>query len=276
MQNEQKVKDDTTIKYRLQATALLYVSGQKVSNEFYCRIESHFIQESESGDRAPKSTVSYLNPYQKKDRLFFFEEDVFKLMLFENVKYTKIFADHYYEGGKRLDKEIIDKDKIAIPVVPANSISHEEYILLCLLSVIVTKTLNIEHPRFKTINQLHHYPHEKYPRLKGISESSVRSKIKKAHKIFKLETPSFSDIAINTRTEKTLHNMIAILLDSIISGIQASFKNEDELASHLFAEGIFDQKPEIKEQAALQILLDIMNDFKFITEMNEVVSISAQ
>lgn len=281
LRNEQKGKDEHTTQYRLQATDLSYVSGQKVSNEFYCRIESHFIEESESNDRAPKSTVSYLNPYQKKDKLFFFEEDVLKLMQFENVQYTEIPVDHFYESGKLLEKETVDtshnEDKAIAPItVPVDSISRDEYILLCILSTIVREALNEAHSRFTGINQLYHYPYNKYPTLKGISESSVRAKIKKAHKVFEIKNQSFSETVINTRTENTLHNMIAILLESIIGGLQANFENETEFVAHLFTQHIFDQSFAFNQKEIVQIMLDIMNDFKFITEMDEAVSNSAQ
>ena len=39
-----------------------------MSNEFYCRIESHFVEESETGHLTPKSTLSYLSTNNKEDK----------------------------------------------------------------------------------------------------------------------------------------------------------------------------------------------------------------
>lgn len=299
LRKEQQGKDEKTLQYRLQATNLSYVAGQKVSAEFYCRIESHFIEENEMGDRAPKSILSYLNPYQLKDRLFFLEQDILTLMKLENIQYNEIPVDLFYADGKEIeikeeiktetagtslasseDENITSSPEKVVTVdlvaTTGESIPREEYILLCFLYLIVEEALSSDTPRFKTINQLYHYPHEKYPTLKGISESSVRLKIKKARQVFALKHPALSETPINTRTEKTLHNMLGILLDSIINGLQANFNDEKAFVDTVFKDDELSQNPELEPSIVLDTLLDIMNDFNFLTKKNEAVSICAQ
>jgi hypothetical protein len=145
----------------------------------------------------------------------------------------------------------LDKDK---------TLPRDEFYLLTLLSAITNEALHSKQPRFKTINQLYNYPHEKYPDLKGVSESTVRSKIKEAEKAGN-QSLEIVDSPINTRTERTLYKIIAILLESILTGIHSTFKDESEFVNYLFEQDKLNDV-EITKKQAKQLVMDIMKDFK--------------
>lgn len=120
--------------------------------------------------------------------------------------------------------------------------------------------MHSEQPRFKTINQLYNYPHEKYPNLKGVSESTVRSKVKEAEKILDDSSLIITEKPINTRTERTLYKIIAILLESVLTSIHSTVKNETEFVTYLFEQDKL-KDVGITEKQAVQLVIDIMKDF---------------
>ena len=267
---ETKVKTDITKVYRLQATDFSYVSGQKVSDEFYCRIEDAFLELTPSERLLrPKSTISYTSPYGQSDGMFFFEKDIIKLFTVENVKYQEIDIDcHYLNGepisndeqppGLDIDVPELDKD---VPVIEERAISSEELNLLCILHALVNEALNSTPPRFQTINQLYNYPREKYEKLQGISESSVRSKIKEAQQLLDSTSLNTSNERINTRTERTLFNIIAILFESITNGINSRFKDVTDLSGYLVENDEFVAKLGLTSNDIKKIMTEINNDF---------------
>ena len=166
---ELKGKNDITKIYRLQATDLSYVSGQKVSDEFYCRIEDAFLELTPSERLLrPKSIISYTSPYDQSDGMFFLEKDIIKLFTVENVKYQEIDIDCHYLNGELVsnDEQSLSLHK-DVPELEESAISKEELNLLCILHALVNEALNSTPPRFKTINQLYNYPRENMHSLKG-------------------------------------------------------------------------------------------------------------
>ena len=256
--------------YRLQATDLAYVSGQKVSDEFYCRIEDAFLELTPSERLLrPKSTISYTSPYDQSDGMFFLEKDVIKLFTVENIKYQEIDIDCHYLNGKLvsndeqspgLDMDITELDK-DLPVNEERVISKEELNLLCILHALVNEAMHSTPPRFQTINQLYNYPREKYAKLKGISESSVRSKIKEAEQLLHSTSLKTSNERINTRTERTLFNIIAILFESIINGINSRFKDVTELSNYLVENDEFVAKIGLTSQELQKTITKINKEF---------------
>jgi len=265
---EPKGKTDITKVYRLQATDLSYVSGQKVSDEFYCRIEDAFLELTPSERLLrPKSTISYTSPYDQSDGMFFLEKDVIKLFTVENVKYQEIDIDCHYLNGELLsndeqssDEDVLESDK-AIPVKEERVISKEELNLLCILHALVNEAMHSTPPRFQTINQLYNYPREKHAKLKGISESSVRSKIKEAEQLLHSTSLKTSNERINTRTERTLFNIIAILFESITHGINSRFKNVTELSDYLVDNDEFVAKLGLTSNKLQKIMIEINKEF---------------
>lgn len=66
--SEQKRKGELSTSYRLQATHLSYVAGKKVSAEFYCKIESAFLERlTDKHGLAPTSVMSYLGSSEQTD-----------------------------------------------------------------------------------------------------------------------------------------------------------------------------------------------------------------
>ncbi len=263
--SDEKLKYDNGITtYRLQATDLSYMAGKKVSNEFYCRIESAFLESvSNRHGLAPKSIMTYEGINTQQDNLFFLEDDVLTFFKIENVAYQEIDTDLHYQDGKLITGE---KGKSSVDSAESHStektISREELLLLTLLSAIVNEALRNQNPRFKTINQLYNYPREKYPELKGISESTVRSKIKEAENLMSNSSITVSNTAINTRTERTLYKIIAVLLKSILTSIHSSYKNEEAFITHLFDQKKLKATNEVTPQHLTQLASDIMKDFK--------------
>jgi len=270
LRSEPKGKTDITKVYRLQATDLSYVSGQKVSDEFYCRIEDAFLELTPSECLLrPKSTLSYASPYDQSDGMFFLEKDIIKLFTVENVKYQEIDIDCHYLNGELVSKDEqspdldmdlpeLDKD---VQVIEDRVISKEELNLLCILHALVNEALNSTPPRFQTINQLYNYPREKHDKLKGISESSVRSKIKEAEQLLHSTSLKASNERINTRTERTLFNIIAILFESITHGINSKFQNVTDLSDYLVDNDEFVTKLGLTSNELQKTMTEINKEF---------------
>ncbi len=123
-----------------------------VSNEFYCKIESAFLEHiSDRHGLAPRSVITYEGIHDQQDNLFFLEEDLLTFLKIENIAYQEIDTDFHYQDGKLITGE---KEKPSVDRTKSNSteksIPREELHLLTLLSAIVNEALHNKKPRFKT------------------------------------------------------------------------------------------------------------------------------
>ncbi len=89
----------------------------------------------------------------------------------------------------------------------------------------------------------------------------MRTKIKEAEQLLNSTSLIINNERINTRTERTLFNIIAILFESITNGINSRFKNVADLSEHLVKKDEFVAKVGLTSNDIKKIMTEINKGF---------------